>query len=134
MGLLLEHCERAEVCLIKFNYKYYLFIFGSYAMAEAFAQIGKPTDVNEWQMTAQTVNAYYDPTHNQMVRLIHESGPVSYIQSGFPRWYPPAAILQSLVPPGDERGWYRHDYGPRTNAWSELRSSRARLSLKFLIF
>ncbi|MBB3186502.1 M13 family metallopeptidase [Microbacter margulisiae] len=29
-------------------------------------KIDKPTDVNEWQMTPQTVNAYYNPTTNEI--------------------------------------------------------------------
>lgn len=29
-------------------------------------KINKPTDVNEWQMTPQTVNAYYNPTTNEI--------------------------------------------------------------------
>ncbi len=32
-----------------------------------FAKIGKPVDHDEWGMTAPTVNAYYDPSQNQMV-------------------------------------------------------------------
>lgn len=31
------------------------------------AQIGQPTDRMEWEMTPQTVNAYYDPALNQIV-------------------------------------------------------------------
>jgi predicted metalloendopeptidase len=30
-------------------------------------KIGKPVDHTEWQMTPQTVNAYYDPEHNEIV-------------------------------------------------------------------
>ncbi len=30
-------------------------------------KIGKPVDRTEWQMTPQTVNAYYDPEHNEIV-------------------------------------------------------------------
>ena len=31
------------------------------------AKIGKPVDRNEWQMTPPTVNAYYNPSMNEMV-------------------------------------------------------------------
>src|SRR5205085_1547496 len=31
------------------------------------AQIGKPVDKNEWGMTPATVNAYYEPSLNEMV-------------------------------------------------------------------
>ena len=34
---------------------------------ESIAKIGKPVDKTEWQMTAQTVNAYYNPTFNEIV-------------------------------------------------------------------
>ncbi|MFK5857528.1 MAG: M13 family metallopeptidase [Bacteroidota bacterium] len=30
-------------------------------------KVGKPVDKNEWGMTPQTVNAYYSPTHNEIV-------------------------------------------------------------------
>jgi endothelin-converting enzyme/putative endopeptidase len=31
------------------------------------SKVGKPVDKNEWEMTPPTVNAYYDPTTNEMV-------------------------------------------------------------------
>src|SRR5580658_3772528 len=31
------------------------------------AKVGKPVDKNEWEMTPPTVNAYYEPTMNEMV-------------------------------------------------------------------
>jgi endothelin-converting enzyme/putative endopeptidase len=31
------------------------------------AKIGKPVDRNEWEMTPPTVNAYYNPSHNEIV-------------------------------------------------------------------
>ncbi|HLK71569.1 MAG TPA: M13-type metalloendopeptidase, partial [Steroidobacteraceae bacterium] len=30
-------------------------------------KLGRPVDRNEWEMTPQTVNAYYDPEHNEIV-------------------------------------------------------------------
>ena len=35
--------------------------------AESIAKIGKPVDKTEWGMTAPTVNAYYNPTFNEIV-------------------------------------------------------------------
>ncbi|KAL6050625.1 Endothelin converting enzyme 2 [Balamuthia mandrillaris] len=37
------------------------------AFAELIHSVGKAADKNEWEMTADTVNAYYEPTKNQMV-------------------------------------------------------------------
>lgn len=34
---------------------------------EMLDKIGKPVDRNEWMMTAPTVNAYYNPTNNEIV-------------------------------------------------------------------
>ena len=39
------------------------------------AKLGRPVDRDEWYMTPQTVNAYYNPTQNEIV---------------FPRRDPPA--------------------------------------------
>ena len=47
--------------------------FGNWIRAAVFdwnrrvSRMGKPTDRDEWQMTPQTVNAYYDPTFNEIV-------------------------------------------------------------------
>jgi predicted metalloendopeptidase len=38
-----------------------------YGAKGRFAAIGTATNRNEWEMTAQTINAYYDPTLNEMV-------------------------------------------------------------------
>ena len=35
-------------------------------LARQLAKIGKPVDRFDWQMTPPTVNAYYDPTHNEI--------------------------------------------------------------------
>jgi putative endopeptidase len=39
----------------------------SYAVDSQLEQIEKPSDKFQWGMTSPTVNAYYDPTRNQMV-------------------------------------------------------------------
>jgi len=39
----------------------------NYELKRALTKVGKPVDRSEWQMTAPTVNAYYDPQRNQMV-------------------------------------------------------------------
>jgi putative endopeptidase len=39
---------------------------GAFDMAYTVSKIDKPTDVDEWQMTPQTVNAYYEPTTNEI--------------------------------------------------------------------
>jgi putative endopeptidase len=41
----------------------YLFVHGPYGIGQA----GKPVDRTVWSMEPQTVNAYYDPTRNEMV-------------------------------------------------------------------
>ena len=37
-----------------------------FSTAENFAKLGKPVDKDEWFMTPQTVNAYYNPTSNEI--------------------------------------------------------------------
>jgi putative endopeptidase len=38
-----------------------------YELARTLKKVGKPLDRTEWQMTPPTVNAYYDPSMNEMV-------------------------------------------------------------------
>ena len=47
---------------------YYANVMNSrrFEMAYGLGKIGKPVDPTEWQMTPQTVNAYYDPTTNEI--------------------------------------------------------------------
>ena len=47
---------------------YYANVMNSrqFDMAYNLGKIGKPVDPTEWQMTPQTVNAYYDPTTNEI--------------------------------------------------------------------
>lgn len=45
------------------NYKSYYVFFN----ANELAKLGKAIDRSEWQMTPQTVNAYYDPVNNEIV-------------------------------------------------------------------
>ncbi len=48
-------------------------LYGNFAAAKAFNyrwtldKIGQPVDKNEWGMTPQTINAYYNPQHNEIV-------------------------------------------------------------------
>ncbi len=37
-----------------------------FAVEEMIAKAGKPVDIDEWHMTPQTVNAYYNPTTNEI--------------------------------------------------------------------
>lgn len=39
---------------------------GKWYVADNLAKLGKPTDKSEWGMTPQTVNAYYNPTTNEI--------------------------------------------------------------------
>ena len=38
----------------------------NFAVEEMIAKAGKPVDIDEWHMTPQTVNAYYNPTTNEI--------------------------------------------------------------------
>ncbi len=39
----------------------------AFELSRTLRKVGKPLDRNEWQMTPPTVNAYYDPSLNEMV-------------------------------------------------------------------
>lgn len=48
-------------------------LYGNYMRSNALehyrdiGKVGKPIDKSEWGMTPQTVNAYYDPSKNEIV-------------------------------------------------------------------
>lgn len=44
-----------------------LLAVAQFALDDEWAKLGKPTDRNEWDMTAPTVNAYYNPPGNEIV-------------------------------------------------------------------
>ena len=41
--------------------------YGKFEMKKTIAKVGKPVDKTEWYMPPQTVNAYYNPTSNEIV-------------------------------------------------------------------
>ncbi|TLD25650.1 hypothetical protein PspLS_06072 [Pyricularia sp. CBS 133598] len=41
--------------------------FRRFEIKKSWAQLGKPTDKSTWDMTASTVNAYYNPPYNEIV-------------------------------------------------------------------
>lgn len=51
------------------NSTYYenLLAVAQFTLENEWAKLGKPTDRNEWDMTAPTVNAYYNPPGNEIV-------------------------------------------------------------------
>jgi len=49
------------------NYLNNLILCNQFSVADQFAQLKVPVNKKRWQMTPPTVNAYYDPTLNEMV-------------------------------------------------------------------
>ena len=85
-------------------------LYGDVGRANAFEwarQVGRlnqPVDRDEWGITPQTVNAYYNPTQNEIV---------------FPAAILPAAFLRSIRGPGGQL--WRHRRGDRPRDDSRLR-------------
>ena len=63
----------------------------AFEVARRLAKLGKPVDRDEWGMTPQTVNAYYNPSMNEIV---------------FPGGDPATAVLRHG---GRRRGQLRRD-------------------------
>ncbi|EFV14625.1 M13 family metallopeptidase [Segniliparus rugosus] len=96
--------------------------------AEAFeqayqvAKIGKPTDRQEWQMTPQTINAYYEPTDNTI------NFPAAILQSPYfdPKADPAlnygaigAVIGHEMTHAFDDEGSQFDGDGNRANWWTD---------------
>ena len=85
------------------------------------AKIGKPVDRNEWYMTPQTVNAYYDPSMNSLTVPagilqppyfdLSFSDPVNYGATG-------AAVGHEMTHGFDDEGAQFDGYGNLKNWWA----------------
>jgi putative endopeptidase len=59
--------DYADVTIVPDNYYANGQSIRASALKRDFAKVGKPVDKTEWGMTAPTVNAYYNPTFNEIV-------------------------------------------------------------------
>ena len=92
--------------------------FGNLARAESFEwqrqlkQLGGPTDRGEWGMTPQTINAYYNPTFNEVVF------PAAILQPPFFDPHADAAVNYGAVGGviGHEMGHGFDDQGSKSDA------------------
>jgi putative endopeptidase len=92
--------------------------FGNVARAESFdwqrqlKQLGGPTDRGEWAMTPQTVNAYYNPTFNEVVF------PAAILQPPFFDPHADAAVNYGAIGGviGHEMGHGFDDQGAKSDA------------------
>jgi len=92
--------------------------FGNVARAESFEwqrqlkQLGGPTDRGEWGMTPQTINAYYNPTFNEVVF------PAAILQPPFFDPHADAAVNYGAVGGviGHEMGHGFDDQGSKSDA------------------
>ena len=98
--------------------------FGNAARAAVFEwqrqvdRLGKPTDRNEWGMTPQTVNAYYNPTFNEVVF------PAAILQPPFFDPNADAAVNYGAIGAviGHEMGHGFDDQGSKSDARGVLRT------------
>jgi predicted metalloendopeptidase len=98
--------------------------FGNKSRADVFewhrqlARLGKPTDRDEWNMTPQTVNAYYNPTFNEIVF------PAAILQPPFFDAHADAAVnyggIGGVI--GHEMGHGFDDQGSKSDARGVLRT------------
>jgi putative endopeptidase len=98
--------------------------FGNKSRADVFEwhrqleRLGKPTDRDEWHMTPQTINAYYNPTFNEIVF------PAAILQPPFFDAHADAAInyggIGGVI--GHEMGHGFDDQGSKSDARGVLRT------------
>lgn len=98
--------------------------FGNKTRADVFEwnrqleRLGKPTDRDEWHMTPQTINAYYNPTFNEIVF------PAAILQPPFFDAHADAAInyggIGGVI--GHEMGHGFDDQGSKSDARGVLRT------------
>ena len=59
--------DYSSIEIVKDNFVQNMMNVRAFEYAEMVAKIGKPVDKTEWGMTPQTINAYYNPTMNEIV-------------------------------------------------------------------
>lgn len=57
----------SSIDIVKDNFVQNMMNVRAFEYADMMAKIGKPVDKTEWGMTPQTINAYYNPTMNEIV-------------------------------------------------------------------
>jgi putative endopeptidase len=91
---------------------------GVFEWRRQLARLGKPTDRDEWRMTPQTVNAYYNPTFNEIVF------PAAILQPPFFDAHADAAVnyggIGGVI--GHEMGHGFDDQGSKSDARGVLRT------------
>ncbi len=87
-----------------------------------FAKLGKPVDKDEWQMTPQTVNAYYNPTTNE---ICFPAGILQYpffdmsADDAFNYGAIGVVIGHEMTHGFDDQGHQYDKYGNLNNWWTE---------------
>ncbi len=56
-----------SIVIVKDNFVQNMMNVHAYEYADMMSKLGKPVDKTEWGMTPQTINAYYNPTMNEIV-------------------------------------------------------------------
>lgn len=104
-----------------------VFRAASFELQRQLAQIGKPTDRGEWQMTPQTVNAYYDPSMNQIVFPAGILQPPFFDPAAPAAWNYGAigAVIGHEITHGfDDEGSQYDGHGDLRNWWTEEDAAR----------
>lgn len=68
----------------KDNYFENMLAAAKFDLHDEWSQLGKPTDHGRWAMTASTVNAYYNPTANELVFLAGIMQPPAFYGASVP--------------------------------------------------
>ncbi len=114
------------------NYK----AVAKYWYEDELSRLGKPTDKDEWQMTSQTINAYYNPAYNEVVF------PAAILQPPFfdPNADPAvnygaigAVIGHELGHGFDDQGSKSDEKGVQRNWWTEKDRKNFEARTKLLV-
>ncbi len=96
--------------------------FGKIALADNYAKLGKPVDRNRWEMSAATVNAYYDPFKNHIVfpAAILQAPFYSLEQNSSQNYGGIGAVIAHEISHAfDNNGSLFDEYGNLNNWWTD---------------